>query len=65
MFLVGGGILIHGIGPLGHWLDAIGPDGLAGTLVSLCIDALGGLVAGLLITACVMTVARFRHARAA
>jgi hypothetical protein len=63
MFLVGGGILIHGIGPLGHWLDAIGPDGLAGTLVSLGIDALAGLLAGLLLTACVMTVTRFGRAR--
>jgi hypothetical protein len=65
MFLVGGGILIHGIGPLGHWLDAVRPDGLAGTLMSLGIDALGGLLAGLLLTVCVMTVARLRRAGAA
>jgi predicted DNA repair protein MutK len=65
MFLVGGGILIHGIGPLGHWLDAIRPEGMAGTLLSLCFDALGGLIAGLILTALMMAVARIRRAASA
>jgi hypothetical protein len=65
MFLVGGGILIHGIGPLGHWLDVIRPEGMAGTLLSLCFDALGGLIAGLLLTALMMAVARIGRAASA
>jgi uncharacterized protein len=60
MFLVGGGILVHGIGPLGHWLASFVPTGPAGLLYSLAIDGLGGLVAGLLLVAVVALLGRLR-----
>ena len=48
MFLVGGGILVHGVAPLQHWVaaqaDAIG--GLAGTLAQMGLNGLAGVVAG-------------------
>lgn len=51
MFLVGGGILVHGIAPLHHWLEGMG------TLVS----TLGGAVAGVLAGAALLgAVAGFR-----
>ncbi len=61
MFLVGGGILVHGIGPLGHWLDSIGPDGFVGLVVSLTVDGIGGLLAGLILVGVVNVVGRVRR----
>jgi predicted DNA repair protein MutK len=51
MFLVGGGILVHGIGPLHHAVQAWteGMAGGLGMLVSLLVDALAGIVAGALV----------------
>jgi len=61
MFLVGGGILLHGIGPLAHWLESFAPEGFAGLLYGLVLDGLGGLVAGLLLVALMAGVARLRR----
>ncbi|NRF70019.1 DUF808 domain-containing protein [Aquincola sp. S2] len=48
MFLVGGSILMHGIGPLHHavegWTQGLG--GLAGGVLSMVADALVGVLAG-------------------
>src|SRR5690606_11840572 len=33
MFLVGGGIFVHGIGALEHWLEAFSPDGAGGVQI--------------------------------
>lgn len=61
MFLVGGGILVHGIAPLAgmaHHLEEAG--GLVGSLGPLLANAGVGLAAGALILAAVQGVARLR-----
>lgn len=57
MFLVGGGILVHGIEPLHHWVEAQAP-GVLGALV----NGLLGVVAGALVLAVVTLGARLRPA---
>jgi len=66
MFLVGGSILLHGLGPLHHWVAAhlAGLSGLAATLGQMLADALTGLVAGALVLAVVTGVQRFQGAKA-
>ena len=56
MFLVGGGILSHGIAPLGQAIEAWtgGMGALGATLLPLLADALVGLVAGALVLAAVL-----------
>ncbi len=56
MFLVGGGILVHGLGPLHHAVQALlvqwgggGLDYLVQTVLPLVLDALTGVVAGALV----------------
>ena len=51
MFLVGGGILVHGLAPLHHAVDALvaGRGALAGQLLPLAVDAGVGLLAGALV----------------
>jgi len=65
MFLVGGGILGHGIAPLHHavqgWADAAGP--VVGTLLPLLADGVVGLLAGALVLAAVTVVQRLRKPR--
>jgi predicted DNA repair protein MutK len=67
MFLVGGGILSHGIPPLHHGIerltDALG--GLAGALAPLALDALTGIVAGAVVLAGTCLVKRILPAKAA
>ncbi len=48
MFLVGGGILSHGIPPLGHAIDAWGESagGLLGALLPMLLNGLVGIAAG-------------------
>ena len=62
MFLVGGGILSHGIAPLHQVIEAtvagVGP--LPALLLPLLADALVGLVAGALVLAGVLLVKRLR-----
>jgi uncharacterized protein len=55
MFLVGGGILVHGVPALHHALDAVlqGLGGFAKPLVEMLGNALAGLVAGALVLAAV------------
>lgn len=53
MFLVGGGILTHGVPAIHHWVETVN-HGLAGwlqTAVSLSVDAATGLLAGALVLA--------------
>jgi uncharacterized protein len=57
MFLVGGGILVHGIAPLQHWVDANAP-GLLGALANGAL----GIVAGALVLGAVTLAARVRRA---
>jgi len=66
MFLVGGGILTHGLPALHHTILGL-TDGLHGVVLSaatLTADALVGLAAGALTLGLVATVARLRGRRA-
>ncbi len=67
MFLVGGGILTHGIPPLHHAIAALtdGMAGVGGALLPLALDGLSGIVAGALVLAAVSVVRRLLPARAA
>ena len=65
MFLVGGGILVHGLGPVHHAVQALvaqwaGAGGLVQGLVPLLADALVGVVAGALVLAGVLLVQKLR-----
>jgi predicted DNA repair protein MutK len=60
MFLVGGGILVHGITPLHHAIEAF-TSGLGGVLASLAaplINAVLGIVAGAIVLAGVTVVSK-------
>ena len=48
MFLVGGGIITHGVGPLHHLIERLAGafDGIVAGLVSMALDGVVGLVAG-------------------
>jgi len=67
MFLVGGGILVHGIGPLHHLIDgfAASAGGALGTLAGMTGNALAGIVAGALILLAMSGVRKVWPARAA
>lgn len=54
MFLVGGGILIHGIAPLHHFIEPLGG------VVGLLAEGLVGIVAGALVLAAVTLVQKLR-----
>jgi predicted DNA repair protein MutK len=66
MFLVGGGILVHGVPALGHavedWAKATG--GVFGTLGSMGVNAGVGLVAGIIVLAGVELVGKLRKKKA-
>ena len=64
MFLVGGGILTHGVPALHHVIEGLlhGFDGAAVSLGALLLDLLAGLVAGVLVVAVVKLVQRVRGA---
>ncbi|MET0549355.1 MAG: DUF808 domain-containing protein [Xanthomonas sp.] len=61
MFLVGGGILVHSIGPLHHALQGIAPAGGLGSLVLALGNAVVGIVAGALVLAVVLGVKKVRE----
>jgi uncharacterized protein len=65
MFLVGGGILTHGIPAIHHWVDSVikGQNGFVGTLISLSTDAVTGIVAGALVLGAVTLFSRLRQNR--
>lgn len=60
MFLVGGGILVHAIGPLHHALQALVPEGAAGVLVNMLGNAVAGILAGIVVLAAVELFKRMR-----
>ena len=65
MFLVGGGILVHGIPALGHGIDAFAATlGWIGSLASALAGASAGLVAGAVVLGVVSLVKRLRERRA-
>ena len=61
MFLVGGGIISHGIGPLHHWLEGIA----GGPAVTLALDGLTGVLVGALVVGLVLVIRRVRTAATA
>jgi hypothetical protein len=67
MFLVGGGILVHGIGPLHHAIDAIAQPvgGFGALIVGVLGDAVVGIVAGALVLAGVTMGKKLFKGRAA
>jgi hypothetical protein len=67
MFLVGGGILVHGVPALHHAIAAAvgGLPGLLGALAGTLAEALVGVLAGALVLAGVTAVARLRRPAAA
>jgi predicted DNA repair protein MutK len=62
MFLVGGGILTHGVPALHHVIAGLlhGFDGVTIKLGTLLLDAAAGLVAGLLVLLAVTIFQRLR-----
>ncbi|WP_295926280.1 DUF808 domain-containing protein [uncultured Xanthomonas sp.] len=60
MFLVGGGILVHSIGPLHHALQGIAPSGGLGSLVLALGNAVVGIVAGAVVLAVVLGIKKVR-----
>jgi predicted DNA repair protein MutK len=62
MFLVGGGILVHGIPPLHHWVDGLPHGGLVGSLLPTLVNAGIGVVAGAVVLGGVLAVTRVVHA---
>lgn len=73
MFLVGGGILVHGIGPLHHMIEAVGSmtAGIAAAgpvlavLVPMVLNGLAGVVAGGVVLGVVALVRRLWPTRRA
>ncbi|MFN2377349.1 MAG: DUF808 domain-containing protein [Candidatus Binatia bacterium] len=63
MFLVGGGILVHGIPPLHHLVEHFA-EGHGGALVATILNALVGIVAGGVLVAAVSSAKKLRPARA-
>lgn len=62
MFLVGGGILTHGVPAIHHWVATIttGQNGFIAGLVSLGVDAATGIAAGAVVLAVVTLISKFR-----
>ena len=67
MFLVGGGILVHGVPPLRHAIEQIsdGVPGSLGAAVALLLDGLTGIAAGALVLGVVALAQRIVSRRAA
>jgi predicted DNA repair protein MutK len=65
MFLVGGGILTHGVPALHHLMDQALQhfDGFARTIGSLLLNGLAGFVAGLLVLAALTLIRRVHRGR--
>ncbi|AVS74254.1 DUF808 domain-containing protein [Paracidovorax cattleyae] len=70
MFLVGGGILVHGLPPLHHAVEGLasaagqGHGGFLQLVVLNLLNAASGIVAGALVLACVTLVQRWRGRKA-
>ena len=59
MFLVGGGILTHGIPVVHHWIESVSEGaGGAGFIVPTLLNAVAGIVAGAAVLAVVMVVSK-------
>ena len=66
MFLVGGGILVHGVPPLHHWTDEMGhAGGVVGAVGPMIVNCIVGVIAGALVLALVTGVNKMRGVKAA
>lgn len=67
MFLVGGGILVHGVAPLRHAIEQIGEglQGSAGAMATLLLDGVVGIAAGALVLGAVTLAQRIASRKAA
>lgn len=65
MFLVGGGIFVHGTAALQRLLDRLSPDGPGGVLVAMLGNAAVGVLAGVAVLVVVKSIQRWRAPRAA
>jgi predicted DNA repair protein MutK len=61
MFLVGGGIVTHGVPALHHAINAISADGMLGTVLGMLADLLVGVVAGGVVLGVVKTISKLRR----
>ncbi|UVL17811.1 MULTISPECIES: DUF808 domain-containing protein [unclassified Pseudomonas] len=61
MFLVGGGILVHGIAPLHHAIEAFA-DGRGGALTGALLNGVVGVIAGAVVLAVVSVVGKLWQA---
>lgn len=62
MFLVGGGILVHGIPVLEHFIEPY-KGGFTGTLVSMLFDAAVGIALGIVVLLAVQAFSKLRASR--
>lgn len=59
MFLVGGGILTHGVPAIHHWIEGVGAAaGGAGFIVPILLNGVAGIVAGAVVLAGVMAATK-------
>lgn len=59
MFLVGGGILTHGVPVLHHWIEGVGAAaGSAGFVVPMLLNGVAGIIAGAVVLAVVSVVGK-------
>lgn len=65
MFLVGGGILVHGISPLHHALENLAQQAgaIGGVLAGMVLNGVAGIVAGALALAGVSVLSRFQRGK--
>ncbi|WP_434768189.1 DUF808 domain-containing protein [Pseudomonas triticicola] len=63
MFLVGGGILTHGVPVLHHWIESVGAAaGSAGFAVPMLLNGVAGIIAGAVVLAVVTVVGKLWRA---
>jgi predicted DNA repair protein MutK len=59
MFLVGGGILTHGVPVVHHWIESVGAAaGGGGFIVPALLNGVAGIVAGAVVLVGVMAVSK-------
>jgi predicted DNA repair protein MutK len=59
MFLVGGGILTHGVPVVHHWIESVSAAaGGAGFIVPTLLNAVAGIVAGAVVLLGVMAISK-------
>ena len=63
MFLVGGGILVHAVPSLAHWIEAAVPQGWVGGIVLALANAMVGLAVGAVVVAAVAALQKLRRGR--